>query len=345
MLMVLIIASTPSVGNNLQLSQKNILNVVMSIEINKLAPIVLFVYNRPDHTLKTLNSLRNNKLADQSCLYIYCDGPKDDNTHEELEGLAKTREIVKSEKWCKQVHVIENERNLGLANSVVFGVGEVLKNNESVIVLEDDLVLSLGFLEYMNKALAMYIDEENVGSVSGYFFPISKDLDDTFFLEIITTWGWGTWKRSWKDYEHNLENLKDIILNKNDLKRFNVDGSYNYYSQFLKNLNGSSDTWGIRWYMINFKLRRLTLYPNETLVANIGHDGSGENCNDEGLFNSSKLAKSILVQKKLVKEDLNSRNELINYFNEISNLNKEKISLFKVVINLLKRLYHKLMML
>ena len=41
-----------------------------------LAPIALFVYNRPVHTLQTLVSLKNNDLAKESVLFIYADGPK-----------------------------------------------------------------------------------------------------------------------------------------------------------------------------------------------------------------------------------------------------------------------------
>ena len=47
--------------------------------INTLAPIILFVYNRPWHTRKTIEALQKNELADQSDLIIYSDAPKNDN--------------------------------------------------------------------------------------------------------------------------------------------------------------------------------------------------------------------------------------------------------------------------
>ena len=49
-------------------------NTPMSI----LAPILLFVYNRPEHTRLTLEALKKNLLADQSELFIYADAARDE---------------------------------------------------------------------------------------------------------------------------------------------------------------------------------------------------------------------------------------------------------------------------
>jgi len=314
----------------------------MSTDIsNSIAPIVLFVYKRPIHTLKTLKSLKNNILAKESTLYVYCDGGKKDISKEDLKLLDETRRIVASEKWCRDVQIIEHDRNLGLAKSIVKGVSEVLDKHERVIVLEDDLILSTGFLEYMNKALTLYVEDEEVCSVSGYFFPINEQFTDTFFLKIITTWGWGTWKRAWNDYNHDLNSLKNTIKSKEEMYRFNVDNSYNYYAQYLKNLNGNSETWGIRWYMSNFKNQKLTLFPNKTLIQNIGHDDSGENCSSESSFNTSQLADSIKVDRIQVAESISSRKFLVDYFNEISggvNVNRGFIYYLRRLKNIVLKL-------
>src|SRR5215211_27101 len=112
---------------------------------NNLAPVVLFVYNRPVHTLRTLKALKKNHLADESRLYVYCDGPKTNATEEERENINKVRSIVKQEKWCREVHVAESETNNGLAASIIKGVTEIVNRYGKVIVLEDDLETSPGF--------------------------------------------------------------------------------------------------------------------------------------------------------------------------------------------------------
>ncbi|EKD94221.1 MAG: Sugar transferase, partial [uncultured bacterium] len=65
-----------------------------------LAPIIIFVYNRPKHVKETLESLMANDLADQSTLFVYADGPKEGITPENLEKIKKTREVIREKQWC-----------------------------------------------------------------------------------------------------------------------------------------------------------------------------------------------------------------------------------------------------
>ena len=154
-----------------------------------LAPIVLFCYNRPKHTEQTLIALSNNLLADQSQLFIFCDGPKAYASDEQLSKIEKVRKLVKSKKWCRHVSIFENENNKGLANSVIDGVTKIVVEYGKIIVLEDDLVTSKHFLEYMNKSLQKYEFENNVMQISGYQFPIEefKPNHESFFLPFTTT--------------------------------------------------------------------------------------------------------------------------------------------------------------
>ena len=95
--------------------------------MKSLAPIVLFCYNRPLHVEQTLIALSKNELASDSVLYIYCDGPKENATEEQINNIKLTREVVRREKWCKEVYIIESERNKGLAESIIGGVTEVVR--------------------------------------------------------------------------------------------------------------------------------------------------------------------------------------------------------------------------
>src|SRR5687767_6286773 len=106
---------------------------------NSLAPIVLFVYNRPWHTLKTLEALSKNFLADQSKLYVYADGEKDDASDSSKHRIKEVRQLIREKKWCAEVEIIEHQRNLGLADSVTKGVTEILDKHGRIIVLEDDI--------------------------------------------------------------------------------------------------------------------------------------------------------------------------------------------------------------
>jgi len=121
------------------------------IKEGQLAPIVLFCYNRPWHVEQTLEALSKNELADQSILYIYCDGPKPDATEEQIAKIAEVRQVIRKKQWCKEIHIIENDKNKGLGTSIIDGVSEIIKIYKKVIVLEDDLLTSPFFLDYMNN--------------------------------------------------------------------------------------------------------------------------------------------------------------------------------------------------
>lgn len=240
-----------------------------------LAPIILFVYNRPWHTEQALNALAANKLSDQSVLYIYADGPKTDASDDILQNIQETRKLIKREKWCKEVLIIESEHNRGLANSVINGVTETINKHGRTIVLEDDLVTHPFFLKYMNRYLDIYQDNESVISVHGFMYPIKKKIDSPFFLRGADCWGWATWKRGWDLFEPNGQLLLDQLISKRLNSEFNFNNSYNYTSLLETQIKGDVDSWAIRWYASAFLANKLTLYPPFTLVHNIGFDGSG----------------------------------------------------------------------
>ena len=271
--------------------------------MDNLAPIVLFVYNRPWHTEQTLNYLMLNELADQSVLYIYADGQKINATDEDIENIQKVRSFIRSKQWCKDVYIIEAEKNKGLANSIIDGVSEVISKHDKVIVLEDDLVTSVGFLKYMNEALELYKDEEKVAGVSGFSFIESPD--ETFFLRLTSCLGWGTWKHVWSNINFDTTFWLDKISNAQIKYDFNLKGLYNYYEMLQKQHEGKTNSWAIRFYAYSFFNQLLFLYPKRTVLFHIGYD-SGTNCSGAERSDLSEyqfLETKIHLRKLEVKEE------------------------------------------
>ena len=130
------------------------------------APVALFVYNRPDHTRQTLEALARNRGAETTTLYVFSDGPKPNASAEERQRIAVTRQLVCSQPWVRNIILVESDANRGLADSIVAGVQRVLAEHGRVIVLEDDIVTSPGFLEFMNRGLELYADDEKVMHLS-----------------------------------------------------------------------------------------------------------------------------------------------------------------------------------
>jgi hypothetical protein len=240
------------------------------------APIAFFAYRRPWHTQQALESLARCEGAEQSDLYIFCDGPK---RPEDLAAVEEVREIVKVRKWCGKVHVVEREENWGLAKSIIAGVTEIANKHGRVIVLEDDLVLSSQFLNFMNDALEIYNDIPKVMHISGYMFPAKDKLPETFFYRATSCWGWATWKRAWDKFSPDADSLLiEIGRDKLRRKKFDIEGSMNYYEMLQAQAQGRIDSWAVRWYASVFLNGGLCLHPGKSQSKNIGHDCTGEHC-------------------------------------------------------------------
>jgi hypothetical protein len=266
-----------------------------------LAPIVLFVYNRPEHTRKTLEALRLNDLANESILYIYADGAKEDASKTQLDAVAATRKVIKEQEWCGDVVIIESQENKGLANSVINGVTEIITKYKKVIVLEDDILTGKYFLKFMNDALNIYENETKVFGVSGYTYPTQEVIDrETYFLPIGSSWSYGTWLDRWNEVNFDGASLFNEINNRKLKRKMNF-GNYPFYEMLENQIAGKVDSWAIRFYTSMFLEGKLFLFPNKSLVQNIGFDNSGEHCEEDDLFSNVNVSNDfVLVQKQIV---------------------------------------------
>jgi len=237
------------------------------------APIALFVYNRPAHTRQAVAALRANPLAASSELHVFSDGP------ETAASVREVRAYLRTIDGFALVKIYERECNVGLAASVIDGVTRACDASGMVIVVEDDLLVSPRFLDFMNAALARYRDEAQVMQVSGYMFPVDMGAStDSFFLPFTTSWGWGTWARAWQAFDPLMGNLDALSRERRLRDAFNLHGAYDYYGMLRRQQRGEVDSWAIRWYLSVFMRNGLTLYPAKTLVRNMGFDGSGTHC-------------------------------------------------------------------
>ncbi|RZL53084.1 MAG: glycosyltransferase, partial [Pedobacter sp.] len=235
--------------------------------MQNLAPIALFVYNRPQHTARTIKFLQQNLLAEDSRLYIFSDGPKTQNDEEKV---SEVRNFIKTVEGFKSVKLIESKTNKGLANSVIEGVTQLNQTYGQVIVFEDDLISSPHTLTYFNEALNRYRDEEKVMHIGAYMYVLDdKNLPESFFYRAATSWGWATWSTAWQNFEPNI----DKLMSKFDAKskrEFAIDDTMNFWKQMKDFRSGKNNSWAIRWYASIFLKGGLTLNPAHSLVNNIG---------------------------------------------------------------------------
>jgi len=261
---------------------------------DSLAPIVLFVYNRPWHTSQTLHALMQNKLAEQSILYIYCDGAKQDASEASLQDLEAVRKIVKEQKWCKEVFIIEADQNKGLAASIKNGVTEVISKYGQVIVMEDDLITSPAFLTYMNKALSYYINRKSVFSISGYNLPtnimqIPPDYEYDVYVSLRNgSWGWASWEDRWSQIDWDVQHYPTIFTDKNLQESFNRGGD-DVFEMLQQQQSGKLNIWSIQFTVAHFVNHAVSIVPTVSYVDNLGLDGTGENCSINPTYRNNTL--------------------------------------------------------
>ena len=295
---------------------------------NKLAPIIIFTYNRYKHFEITLKSLSKNYLSKESELYIFCDGPKNLSDKKKISRIYNLYLLNKS---FKRKKIIFRKKNIGLKKNITQGVSQILKDYDSVIVLEDDMISSKYFLTYMNEGLKKFKNYSKVASIHAYMYPLKKKFKNKyFFLKGADCWGWGTWKRSWKKLSLNSKKLSIKIEKNNLIEEFNYNNTYNYFKMLKKNIK-TNRSWAICWYASMFLQNMYTLNPTTSLIKNIGLDGSGTNCKIDYQMNSKFLNKYHKIENIDLKENNQIKDEIKIFFKD--NLNK---GIFQKILKIIK---------
>jgi len=275
-----------------------------------LSPILLFVYNRPEHTRLTLEALRKNHLSDSSSLYIFSDGYRNETDREEV---MKVRELIHSVEGFAAIHIEEKSENVGLARNIIEGVTGVVNEHGKVIVLEDDLITSPYFLTFMNNVLDRYEQEEKIAHVQGFCFPL-QGLPDAFLIKWTGSWGWATWKRAWDLFNPDGEALLTEIMKKKLNREFDFNGNYPFTRMLRRQVNGENDSWAIRWNASLFLNNRLSVNAGTLLVQNIGFDGSGRHSGRDEIYTTPLHMSALSSEIPRIEENMIARKAFEKYY-------------------------------
>ena len=239
------------------------------------APVAVFAFKRLDLLKKTLAAAARSNGFTETPIHIFSDGPNADSPSDSRE-VAALREWAN--KWSANHGAIVHEAitNQGLRRSIVGGVTEVLSSCDRVVVLEEDIIVSRWFLEFMNDALEALKERPDIFQVSGYFVPTARRLPDTGLLRVPGSWGWGTWRRAWQWYRDDVAALLEEVRH-SDPAAFDFGGAYSHLDALERNANGTLDTWLVRWYASIFLRNGLCVYPGKSLTRNIGFDARATN--------------------------------------------------------------------
>lgn len=242
-----------------------------------LAPVALFVYNRLEHTLKTIRALSQNELASDTELFIFSDGPKNDESKVQINILRNSLKENPDLKKFKNVTFDFKPKNYGLSNSIIDGVSKLMIDYGKVIVIEDDILTSKNTLKFLNDSLEYYFNKNDIWAIGAYNIPIKIPKSykhDVFKSYRTNSWGWASWKNRWDKIDWNLEDYDHFINSKDRIKKFKMGGS-DLMKMLQLQRKGLIQAWDVVWCYNQAKYNSFTIYPTKTKVKNIGFDGSG----------------------------------------------------------------------
>lgn len=243
------------------------------------APIAVFVYKRPRHAGCLIESLLANAGFSESPLFVFCDGAR---SPADRDGVEETRRLVRA-RLGPYGEIIERERNLGLANSIVGGVTELVQRYGRVIVLEDDLILHRGCIDYLNAALHHYASDESIFHVNAYRYPIPLGARPSL-SRLTASWGWATWQRAWEAFEHSAATLERLIRAADLVSTMDFGGTFPFFAMLQDQARGGIDSWAIRWYASVLLRKGLTVCPSVSQTVNGGMDSSGSHSPTTGRY-------------------------------------------------------------
>lgn len=209
---------------------------------NKEIAICIFAYNRYKHLKVTLEKLLEQDLENYD-LYLFQDGPKN---QEDKKLTDSVRDYVNKFSTNTFKETLFRDENIGLANSVFFGLNRVFEKYEKVIVLEDDILTKPNFIDFLAAGLNEYADNEEVAGISGFSY-MNKPMNQNYFLPIGCSWGWATWSRVWRDIKGDPVYYQNEIIKNNSKSDFDF-GTYPFYSILENAVKGKNDSWAIKFY-------------------------------------------------------------------------------------------------
>ena len=245
-----------------------------------LVPILIIVFNRPENTRRVLDALR--PLRPQR-IFIAADGPRQDNGSDMIRCSEVRNVLSEAIDWKCEIKTSYSDVNLGCRMGVVRALDWFFGEVDEGVILEDDVVPTLGFFVYCEELLRRYRFDQRVGSISGNsFMPKGASIAESYYFSVYThSWGWATWRRAWCCYDREMSDW-NAFCGAGWLDRILGKQAANYWRPLIEQVKqGTVDTWDLVWLYSCWKSGLLTCTSSVELVDNIGFGSDATHTLDE----------------------------------------------------------------
>lgn len=274
------------------------------------APIVFFIFNRPECTQKSFAVLRS--LRPQN-LFIIADGPRISHPQDES-NCAMARDVVKVIDWPCNVFRDYSPTNLGLKRRISSGLDWVFDQVDRAIVIEDDCIPHPDFFRFCNNLLERYEFDERISFITGNNFQYGRVYGDAsyYFSMHPHCWGWATWRRTWRLYDENLSFLSEWLGSTSWFETLPDPVERRYWKKIFENVqNGQINSWDYPLTACIWRSGGLTATPNVNLVSNIGFGDNATNTTIESVPYANLLVREL---NEIIHPDFVCRDKLADRF-------------------------------
>lgn len=240
--------------------------------MNKKAPVLFVIFNRPETTERVFSAIRQYQ---PDVLYVAADGPREGRENE-AQLCATTRAIVNEVDWECEVKTLFKDKNVGCGIGVSSAITWFFEHEEYGIILEDDCLPDASFFLYCEELLIRYKEDISVSQIAGASFlnNVIRGSGSYYFSHFSGIWGWATWRRSWENFTFDLDDVDEMFESGKLDHVFQSKAEKSFWFKKLKkeSLKLVYDTWDYQWLFNQWKNSTMGISPNCNLISNIGFD-------------------------------------------------------------------------
>lgn len=185
------------------------------------------------------------------------------------------RELEKTNKFKSITNIFAKEHK-GCRKNVSEGISEIIGKYGRIIDVEDDLILTVDFLDYMDDALDYFENDKRIMSIAG-FAEVSETVQNleatTFLGKRFHSWGFGLWADRWNLCDFSLSDYPEFKENL-DMQDHLSETGYDLPAMYGLECEGHLDSWAVVVAYDQSKRDMFTVYPTRTHVYNIGVNGT-----------------------------------------------------------------------
>lgn len=252
--------------------------------IVKNAPLIIVGFNRADTmslVLARLSECANLRGKDnRRVAYAFLDGARTPDEEARTEEVAALVEDFKSSHF-PDLQIVRREKNYGCRGNIVDAISHVLGLHGRAVIVEDDVLVSRTFLNYMDEALDFYESDKRIWCINANTprdMKVPKSYKHDVYLHPRNMcWGWGTWKDRWVQVDFDMKDWPryaedPVFRSKLDKIDCMMHGMLD--AQFM----GRLKTWDVQCSYHIVKNNLFAVEPRYALSKNIGSGTVSAHC-------------------------------------------------------------------